>query len=339
MSSLALLAASLLCDAPAQDDLKPGLLGEYFRIGREIDDFPPLKELEPELVRVDKQVNFESADEAFAETPFADQFAVRWTGVIRIPKDGNYTFHTESDDGSRLLINGKIVVDNGGLHAMEEKGGAVELKAGDHAILIDFFENGGGAGCKVSWEGPDLPKEIIAAGALFHRKSAAAGGPPPEPDLRAGLLAEYFDLVDAVEDFPDLSAKKPALRRVDARVAFDSADAEFGGTNLSDHFAARWTGVLWAPRDGKYTLFTESDDGSRLLLDGKEAVVNGGLHPMEEQSGSVELKAGRHEIRIEFFENEGGAGCKVSWEGPEIAKRLIPARAFWHKKDDTLDKE
>lgn len=60
---------------------------------------------------------------------------------------------------------------------------------------------------------------------------------------------------------------------------------------------------------------------------------------MEEQSGQVELKAGRHELKVEFFENEGGAGCRVSWEGPGLAKAAIPARALWHKKDAALDKE
>lgn len=85
---------------------------------------------------------------------------------------GIWTFYTESDDGSRLYIDGSLVVDNGGLHGMEERSGAVQLRAGEHEIKIDFFENGGGAGCKASWEGPGTGKQIIPAGALFHRKSA-----------------------------------------------------------------------------------------------------------------------------------------------------------------------
>lgn len=337
------LLLTLVAFAGAQDpdEIKPGLVAEYFSIGAEIDDFPSLKDREPDLVRVDVQVNFESAEEAFAGTTFADQFAVRWTGLLRVPKDGKYTLTTESDDGSRLSIDGKQVVDNGGLHAMEEKSGEVELKAGDRVLVVDFFENGGGAGCKVSWEGPDLAKQVIPAGALFHKKSqAAATSPaPPEADLRAGLVGEYYDIGEELDDFPALGEKKPVVRRADKRVAFDSTDGAFPGTSLEEHFFVRWTGVLWVPKEGKYTLYTESDDGSRLFIGTTQVVLNGGLHPMEEQSGQIDLKAGRNEIKIEFFENGGGAGCKVSWEGPDLPKQLIPSRALWHKKDAALDKE
>src|SRR5205085_2412141 len=49
------------------------------------------------------------------------QFALRFSGAINAPKDGSYTFWTSSDDGSRLYVDGKLVVNNDGLHGMEEK--------------------------------------------------------------------------------------------------------------------------------------------------------------------------------------------------------------------------
>jgi hypothetical protein len=341
MKNVAAVTMLLLGAAPGQDEPQPGLVGAYYSVGQELDDFPPLKDREPDLVRTDAQVNFESTEDAWPGTTFADHFAVRWSGLVRIAKDGTYTFSTESDDGSRLSIDGKAVVENGGLHPMEEKSGPVELKAGDHALVLDFFENGGGAGCKLSWEGPGVAKEIVPAAALFHRKTdlAAVVAPAPEPDLRAGVVGEYYNIGEGLEDFPTLGDKKPVLRRVDRRIAFESVEEEFYGTQLSDHFFVRWTGVLWVPKDGKYTLFTESDDGSRLFIDGQPVVSNGGLHPMEEQSGAVDLKAGRREIKVEFFENEGGAGCKVSWQGPDLGKQVIPGRSLWHKKDAALDKD
>jgi hypothetical protein len=167
-----ILAAVALAAAQDPDEIKPGLVGEYFSIGAEIDDFPALKDREPDLLRVDGQVDFESTEEAFAGTTFADHFAVRWTGLLRVPKDGKYTLYTESDDGSRLFIGAHQVVLNGGLHPMEEQSGQIDLKAGRNEIRIDFFENGGGAGCKVSWEGPDLPKQLIPSRALWHKKDA-----------------------------------------------------------------------------------------------------------------------------------------------------------------------
>jgi len=169
MAALCLAGADLA--AAGQDDLRGGLLAEYFNIDEEIQDFPALApDRKPEVRRIEKQVNYESTDGKFAETDMADCFYVRWKGVVRVPKDGKYVFYTESDDGSRLWINGKQVVDNPGCHAMEEKSGEVELKAGDHEIKIDLFENMGGAGIKVSWETEGLAKEIIPEKALFHPK-------------------------------------------------------------------------------------------------------------------------------------------------------------------------
>jgi hypothetical protein len=155
-------------------------------------------------------------------------------------------------------------------------------------------------------------------------------------DLAPGLLSEYFALDSAVEDFPKIEAdKKPALKRVDKTIDFRSTGPTFPGTKLDNHFAIRWTGIIKIPQDGQYTFFLESDDGSRLLIDGKAVVDNGGLHDMQEQSGKVELKAGEHEIRIDYFENEndGGAGCVLCWKTKGLAREVVPASALFHKAD------
>jgi len=165
----AIALSGLQVSAKTKDDLKPGLIGEYFDIGEAIDDFPKVEGKKPVVRRIDKELNWEATAEKFAGTELEDHFYVRWTGVIRIPKDGTYTFYTESDDGSRLWIDGKQVVENGGLHAMEEKNGVVELKAGDHEIKVDLFENEGEVGLKVSWQAEGLEKQIIPAKAYFHK--------------------------------------------------------------------------------------------------------------------------------------------------------------------------
>jgi hypothetical protein len=169
-----LLAVSLLWVGRGfaeEAELEPGLTGTYYNIGEELSDFPDVKDKKPAKVKVDKDVNIESTEEGFNGTDLVDQFYVVWTGVIKIEKDGKYKFFTESDDGSRVFIDGKQVVDNGGLHAMEEKEGEVELKVGNHDLKVDFFENGGGAGCKLSWEAAGGAKEIVPAKVLFHKKA------------------------------------------------------------------------------------------------------------------------------------------------------------------------
>ena len=162
----------------------------------------------------------------------------------------------------------------------------------------------------------------------------AFGGVARAADLAPGLLGEYFAMDSAVEDFPKIAAdKKPTLKRVDKTIECRSTGPTFPGTKLDNHFAIRWTGVIKIPQDGKYTFSLESDDGSRLLIDGKTVVDNGGLHEMQEQSESVELKAGEHELRIDYFENEndGGAGCVLCWKSKDLARVVVPASALFHK--------
>jgi hypothetical protein len=165
-------------------------------------------------------------------------------------------------------------------------------------------------------------------------------GQQPQEELKPGLIGEYFSFAQAIEEFPTVAAEKaPNLRRIDKELAFESTEGKFAGTDFEDQFFVRWTGVLRVPTAGKYTIYAESDDGSRVFVESKLVVDNGGLHVMEEKSGEMELKAGDHELRVEFFENTGGAGFKLSWEVKGMDnKKIIPASAFFHKKDKELDK-
>jgi hypothetical protein len=162
---------------------------------------------------------------------------------------------------------------------------------------------------------------------------AAEPAAAPVAELQPGLVAEYFSLEPGpVEDFPNLAAgTKPAVKRVDGTVNFETTDEAWPGTQLVDHFYIRWTGLVHIAKDGKYTFSCESDDGSRLFIDDKQVLDNNGQHAMEEKSGEVELKAGDHPLKLEFWENEGGAGCKLSWAGEGIDKAIVPAAALFHK--------
>lgn len=155
-------------------ELKPGLLAQIFNMGGEVTDFPTIPaDKKPAVERVDSTVNVDAGGDNWPGTQLDNYIYIRWTGVIRIAKAGQYRFFTISDDGSRLFIGGKLVVDNGGLHAAEEKDGTIELKEGDHELKLEFFENEGEAVCKLYWQPPGAAeKAVVPESVLFHKPAA-----------------------------------------------------------------------------------------------------------------------------------------------------------------------
>jgi hypothetical protein len=98
-----------------------------------------------------------------------EQFALDIRGYLRVPKDGVYTLITGSDDGSKLWIGDRLVVDNDGPHAYQEQQGQLALKAGLYPVRIAYFDAGGANYLHVFWTGPVGKKRPIPASAWFHR--------------------------------------------------------------------------------------------------------------------------------------------------------------------------
>ncbi len=100
--------------------------------------------------------------------PTEEFYALRLTGVIEIPKDGVYRFWTGTDDGSRMWIGKRQVVDSDGLHAYAEVQGDIALRKGKYPITVGYFEAGGGHILRVFWSGPGFEKQEIPAASLGH---------------------------------------------------------------------------------------------------------------------------------------------------------------------------
>ena len=92
--------------------------------------------------------------------------ALKFTGFINVPADGEYTFYISSDDGSMLYIGDTVLINNAGEHQMTEQEGKLDFKAGKHAFRIEYYQGMGQAGMIFSWSGPGLGKQIVPASAL-----------------------------------------------------------------------------------------------------------------------------------------------------------------------------
>jgi hypothetical protein len=151
-----------------------GLLAEFFDFNVGYGQLPDMSGMTPDVTRIDEQINYPSTNNAWPGLPasMADTFGSRHTGAIRIDTPGTYTFYLESDDGSKMWLNGALLIDNDGLHGMQERQGTVNLAAGYHPFRIEFFENTGGAGLIFRWAGPGIAKQVVPAHVLFRLGSA-----------------------------------------------------------------------------------------------------------------------------------------------------------------------
>ncbi|SFD37340.1 family 20 glycosylhydrolase [Flavobacterium phragmitis] len=102
------------------------------------------------------------------KTKLERYIGLKFNGYIFIPETGNYTFSTLSDDGSKLFIDDELIVDNDGIHWMNEAYGAVKLEKGFHKLNISYFDLTGGTilNCFIQKEG--LNKEEINASQLYY---------------------------------------------------------------------------------------------------------------------------------------------------------------------------
>lgn len=94
-------------------------------------------------------------------------FGLVFDGYIQIDQPGEYRFFTRSDDGSKLYINNKVVVDNDGDHGVTERSEDISLTAGRHRIKVELFNGIGGYWLDVFYKGPGLTKQIVPANKLF----------------------------------------------------------------------------------------------------------------------------------------------------------------------------
>jgi mono/diheme cytochrome c family protein len=117
-----------------------------------------------------------------------NDYALKFEGFFKTERDGNYRFDLYSDDGSRLFLDGKPVVNNDGVHPPARAGGAIKLTKGIHKVAVHFFQVGGGAELEVQVEGPGLPLQSLAALVAarpesLEAKPAPASKPADENDL------------------------------------------------------------------------------------------------------------------------------------------------------------
>lgn len=137
-----------------------GLTGSYFN-NRTLTGSPV-------LTRTDATVNFDWVAGGPGGTLPADNFSVRWTGMVQPCYSENYTFRTNSDDGIRLWVNGVQIINNWSDHAAIENTGTISLIAGKkYEIVLEYYENAGNAIAQLSWSSASQVQQPIPQTQLY----------------------------------------------------------------------------------------------------------------------------------------------------------------------------
>lgn len=123
---------------------KDGLKFDYYEFDKPIDSTLDLLKMKPLANGNIGKFVFPYDDEKLPE-----YFGLIYNGYIEVPNEGVYTFSTNSNDGSRLYIDGKLIIENDGWHGPLEKSSEVALEAGLHKVKLLYFQSGGRKSLKV----------------------------------------------------------------------------------------------------------------------------------------------------------------------------------------------
>ncbi len=276
--------------------------GEYFA--------GPTPAGEPALVRNEVFVDFDWGQGAPAETLPADHFSARWTRRLHF-REGVYLFTAAADDGVRVWVDGRLVLDEWHDGPLTPYSVELALSEGDHTLQVEYYESLGAAAIQFSWERYEEPTATPSPSATptltpspTATPSPSATVPPsatptpawtptPQPTLPETWQAEYYDN-------PALRGA-PVLTRQDAGVNFNWGMGSPGPEVPADGFSARWTREIWTST-GSYRFALQADDGVRFWIDGILLVDEWHLTTGEVYEIEIDLPEGVHRLKIEYYD-------------------------------------
>lgn len=234
----------------------------------------------PVLVRDDADINFDWGGGSPAWNVVAsDQFSVRWTRTLSLTP-GRYRFTIIVDDGARFWVNGQLFVDQWHDSLAGTYFAEVDLPGGAAALQMEYYENVGGAIAQLGWE----------------RLSGSGTN---------NWYGEYFN--------NKTLSGSPVLVRDDANVNFAWGNGSpASGIVNTDNFSVRWTRSLYFS-SGRYRFTVTSDDGVRVWVNNQQLISAWNDHQPQTYNGEIDLASATIPVRVEYYENGGGAQIQLSW--------------------------
>jgi hypothetical protein len=262
----------------------------------------------PALVRSDSTLDFNWGRNAPASGIPADSFSVRWTRRLTFA-EGTYRFRLTSDDGARLWIDGRPVIDQWTDGSAREATIDLNLRAGDYDFRVEYYEHAGDARALLRWE------------KLTN---------PSYPEWRG----EYW--------FDTGMSSRISLVRNEHAVDFDWGSASPASILPGDNFSARWTRTLNLD-PGVYRINAIADDGIRVYLDGQLLIDEWHDSPGSQTYTAQRTLGGAHQFLVAYYEHGGTARARLWWERadntstPTTTATVTPTSTITHTPVATTD--
>jgi hypothetical protein len=228
----------------------------------------------PTFTRTDSSIYFNWGSGGPGNGVSSDNFSVRWTKTLNVPRSGYYRFYTRTDDGVRLWVDGRLRIsswrDQG---ATTHYSYPIHLSKGNHDIKVEYYEHGGAAYVR-AWMQPLFKNE-------YFNNTSLSGSP------RSRWYSTYV--------WYNWGYGSPSryIRRY--------------------NFSARYQGSVYLS-GGRYRFCTRTDDGVRLYIDGQRVINRWRDQGATTYCTTRSLSKGFHDIKMEYYEHFGWATAKMWWK-------------------------
>ncbi|MDX1943471.1 MAG: family 16 glycoside hydrolase [Saprospiraceae bacterium] len=280
----------------AMEDLLPGAFGKVLVLEEQPQVLADINfNQKPTFSGVFQVVSMADAD----FEGLMDNFAVEVSGYLNIPKTNNYVFRLSSDDGSRLILDNRTVINHDGLHGAEPRDAELILAAGYHPFKIQYFQGGGGKVLRLEWSSPDIGEfQVVPASAFRYNPKTIAAGSTLVSFAKTKRIPGDKTALTAVHPSYDLSQARP------------------------HDFTFKVGGMDFLP-DGRLVVSTWESDGGVYIIDGVETgdpskmsykkiatglaeplglkVVDGEIYIMQKQELTKLIDHNRDEIIDEYY--------------------------------------